>query len=349
MGGHPIRISDPLWGQLESLAEAYGYNDGRGPHAALVRDVLLAAVAEWNESPYVCRSAKHSFLITAEGAVFYRQSHLLHLNSYRERLPSAISMKREKRDYFYRICPDTESQDEWLKRQWLINCFAVWQGQEVGVLLASDVDQRGTDVKGVDLLVRQDKGRLITREVVVAAKDYVQWTDGSPGSDWVEIPIDMPTRNLEIEVFVDWNLYRESSFPMGEIPPLALEFRNRESARFASKGIALYSESPIAEIRGRMPDKKSSSRDAEKLTAVLAEMKARFEFFASHHLDDGSEVLDDLGRKALRSQFIVPKEFLFYRMSWPAPHLGLEVCVGWEKPVKPRKRLTINSGNGKRK
>lgn len=335
MGMHPIRIQDPLWGQLESLAKAYGYDDGRGPHAALVRDILAAAVAEWNESPYVCKSARHSFLITAEGVVFYRQVHLLHLNSYRERLPGSISMKREKRDYFYRICPAEENPDDWFKRQWLINCFAVWQGQELdGSLLALDVDRRGTDVKSVDLLVRQDKGRVITREVLVAAKDYVQWTDGGPGSDWVEIPVDMPTRNLEVDVFVDENLYRSSSFPMNEIPPLSLEFRNRESARFAAMGITLSGESPIVEARGRIPDKRVSSRDAERAVTVLAGMKDRFDLFGSYK-DEGLEILGKEERESLRRALKTPDKFLFYRMFWPAPHLGIEVCVGWEKPVRP--------------
>lgn len=330
---HPIRIADPLWRQLGDLADAAGYKDGRGPHAALVRDILSSAVAEWNESPYVCKSAKHSFLITADGSIFYRQQHLLSLNSYRDRLPCSVAMKREKRDYFFRECPKEEDPDEWFKKQWLLNCFAVWQGREVGeVLLASEVDRRGTDIKSVDLPIRQDRGMHITREVLVAARDYVQWTDAAPGSDWIEVPVDMPTRNLEVEVFIDRRVYRNVRQLEEGIRSLDLEFRNRESARFATKAIASFGELPIPEYRGVYPDRKAH-KDVEGLQVALADLVARFEFFADHQVEDGP-VLDLEGRRRIQESLALPEEFLFYRMSWPSPHLGIEVCVVWDKPMK---------------
>jgi hypothetical protein len=184
-----------------------------------------------------------------------------------------------------------------------------------------------------DILINQPKGRIITREIVVALKDYVQWFDQEPGSDWVELPVDIPTRNLRINVFVDRDLYQHSRLETKEIPHLDLEFRNRESARFSNKEIAHYSEDPIEERWGLFPDKQLTSRESDLIHGALDELKRRFDFFSDHQASNG-EVLDNTGRSLLESSLVFPKEFLFYQMTWPAPHLGMEVCVGWEKPVK---------------
>lgn len=323
-----MRLPDALWRDIGTLAAFLGYRDGRGVHAALARTLLSAAVVEWKQSPYICRSARHSFLITGEGAIFYRQFHVLYLNSGRERLPGSISMKREKRDYFFRTCPPGKSQEEWFRSQWLINGFAVWQGQdEGGNLLAMDVDRLGTDVKAVDLLIKQPRERVVAREIVVAAKDYVQWReDEAAGSDWVEIPIDMPTINFEVEVFVDSDLYGNS-----EVSSLGLEFRNRESARFASN-IEIV-KTPFTELKGAYPDESLGTRDTEMIRERLEGLQNRFRFF-SDQTAEGVPILGGTEREDLLSALALPERFLFYRMSWPAPHLGIEVCVGWEKPAK---------------
>lgn len=331
---HPMRLPDSLWQQIGNLAESLGYKDGRGVHAALARNILAAAVAEWKESPYICRSAKHSFLITGKGVIFYRLIHVLHLNSGRKRLPCAISMKREKRMYFFRTCPPGKTQEEWFRSQWLINGFAVWQGQDVGgTLLAVDSDRLGTDVKAADLLIDQSKGRVVTREIVVAARDYVQWIENDKsGSDWVEIPVDMPTRNFEVEVFVDHALYSNSPLTPADIPDLGLEFRNRESARFANN-FEIGRTPPIEELKGSFPNHNLDAKKVGEVAASLEVLRNRFNFFSNHEVE-GVALLDEREREALRAALVVPENFLFYRMSWPTPHLGIEVCVGWDKPVK---------------
>lgn len=329
-----MRIPEPLWHLVGDLAQEFDYHDGRGLHSAVIRGMVSAAVAEWNESPYVCQSAKHVVLITGRGEVFYRLLQVLKLNSQRQRLPCAVEMKPEKRKYFLDCCPKGVDQGEWFRSCWTFNCFAAWQGKDInGSLLSSWSDHSGIDSKTADLLINQVRGRFVTREIIVGLRDYVQWREQEPGFDRVDLPIDIPTRNLEISVVVDQELYRSTQ---EEVANLNLEFRNRESARFSGKEIAYYSEDPIVEVHGHMPDV-NIGNNYGAIMSDLKELENRIWFFADHEASNGLEktpVLGGVGKKRLQEVLCTPKTFLFYNMKWPLPHLGLEVCVGWEKPVR---------------
>src|SRR5579872_5309125 len=97
-----IRMSSSLWNLVGEIAQELGYRDARGRHSAVIREMIAAAAAKWSHSPYVCRSARHTVFVTGEGNIFYRQTQILRLNTHRQKLPSVIEMKAEKRDYYHR-------------------------------------------------------------------------------------------------------------------------------------------------------------------------------------------------------------------------------------------------------
>ncbi|MFL6201201.1 MAG: hypothetical protein ACJ76J_18680 [Thermoanaerobaculia bacterium] len=329
---HPVRLPDHLWHLVGQLAGEFGYDDARGAHAALIRDMVASAAAEWNLSPYVCRSAQHTVLITDEGDLFYRLVQVLKLNSDRHRLPCSVEIKREKREYFMMACPEGESQIDWVRSRWLFNCFAAWLGPSVeGDLLSVEVDRHGTDSKTADLLINQVRERIVTRELLVAIKDFVQWREDVPAFDRIELPVDIPTRNLRVNVVVDKGLYRHATAAgMYEIPLLKAEFRNRESARFASTEIGHVSDAHIVGVARHLS---TEDKAAEEAVRGLQDIGTRLQYFSSQKFSDGP-LIEEKESQRLLEAFRFPEELLFYQMDWPSPHLGVEVCVEWEKPVK---------------
>lgn len=340
-----IRMSSSLWDQVGEIARELGFQDARGGHSALAREMIAAGVAKWTHSPYVCRSSRHMVLVTARGDIFYRQVQILHLNSQRERLPSSIEMKQEKRDYYhqkYRKLRTAKGKKEripeeleWFQSQWLLNFLAVWNGR----LEANDIDSFGqeplsarTDLfgptyKSADLEVHSMAGRFLTREITVALRDYVQWKEPkTPPFDRIDIPIDIPTANLEVCVVVDKGLFSALGVEPEAIANLALEFRNRESARFESQDVARYRELDFYGQAGRSDDE-----GAQEVGQQVSVLEARIKRI----LQTGEKRVSlSSGVSSVVSTLIPPDQFLYYKLRWPAPHLGIEVCVRWEKPVR---------------
>lgn len=42
-----------------------------------------------------------------------------------------------------------------------------------------------------------------------------------------------------------------------------------------------------------------------------------------------------MDKSTILSSLRLPKNFLFYWLKWPSPHLGIEACARWEKPRRP--------------
>lgn len=326
-----VRIADNLWNALGDLAHELGYDeDKRGAHSALIREMVASAVAKWRHSPYVCRSARYVAFVTRRGEVLYRSLQILKLNSDRQLLPCSLEVKPEKIRYYQTSCPEGIGLGEWIRDHWLLNYFAAWRGQAVGGrLLSHSVDRAGADSKKADLAVNLMAGRFVTRETVAVLRDYVQWDQGQSGYDRADFPIDIPTHELEIVVAVDADLYRNSSTPGEEISPLALEFRNRESARLPEKEVVFVPEMRAAELAGRAPRDEGATEVADSLD----ELANRVAEVAGSEVADGP-VLDADSMQKVLTLLERPRDFLFYTLRWRSPHLGLEVCVRWEKPIK---------------
>jgi hypothetical protein len=346
-----IRMSSSLWNLIGEIAQELGYHDARGRHSTVIREMVTAAAATWTHSPYVCRSARHTIYVTKQGNIFSRQVEILRLNAQRLRLPCVMEMKPEKRDDYHRMYRKREGRPkdapigvhdefQWFQEQWLLNHFAVWNGKRDDDalesfnqgLLSSHVDTFGPTSKSADLAVDAMGGRLLTREIVIGLQDYVQWKDVPSSSifDRIDIPIDVPTSNLEVCVVVDLDLFSATG-QEDEIANLALEFRNRESARFEGREVALYPEIRIEEQYGR--SLKDDGADAALLK--VRRLWQRFSTILESTTSRGVRVADYANRDLIASSLKLPKDFLFYWLRWPSPHLGIEACVRWEKPVRP--------------
>lgn len=341
-----IRMSSSLWNLVGEIAQELGYKDARGRHSTVIREMIAAGAAKWIHSPYVCRSARHTVFVTKEGNIFYRHVQILRLNTRREKLPCAIEMKPEKRDYYHRKYREsrhkTPDELEWFQRQWLLNYFATWNGKkDLDELepfrerpLSSHIDAFGTTYKSADLAVDAVGGRFLTREIIVGLRDYVQWKEpNTPIFDRIDIPIDIPTSDFEVSVIIDQTLFETLEIQEEEVANLALEFRNRESARFEGKEVALYPEIGIEEQYGRSPDDEGANEMLRRVRLLRERIGAILETRTS----SGQKVADFADKTAITSSLRPPEHFLFYRLLWPAPHLGIEACVHWEKPVARKK------------
>lgn len=339
-----IRMPASLWNLIGEIGQELGFKDSRGRHSAVIREMIAAVAAKWVHSPYVCRSARHTVYVTKEGTIFSRHVQTLRLNSPREKLPCFIEMKPEKREYYHRKYREVKSQDkaehDWFLNQWLLNYFAAWSGKKNSediesfsqVPLSFHTDTFGTTYKSADLAVHAIGGRFLTREIVVGLRDYVQWKEpNTPVFDRIDIPIDIPTSDLEICVIVDRDLFSSMSIDEEEIANLALEFRNRESARFEGKEVvALYPEIGLQEQSGRSEDE-----GADEMLRRVRRLRERVRAITESTSKAG-QPLDDFNREAINSSFLeLPKKFLFYWLKWASPHLGIETCIRWEKPVSP--------------
>jgi hypothetical protein len=337
MQNRQLRISDELWHALERLAQDLAYQDARGVHSSLIREMVSANIRKWNLSPYVCRSASHVAFITREGDLFYRIVQVLKLNRRREKLPCYLEMKPEKRQHFLDARPESVDEATWLRSRWLLNHFCAWRGDKAeGHALDSHVDRAGIEAKSADLHVDQGAGRVLTREVVVGIRDYVQWKGSKRGDsreDRVVIPVDLLTQDLTVLVMVDSDLYRESGITAEEIPDLGVEFRNREGARFEGEDLGNDPENPMQAEAGKfgeMPGNNLPQRAVEALVS-LQQLQSR----VAAIVDRRGPRHDDLPAPAAMKAFLQPERFLFFHLQWPSPYLGVEVCARFEKPVRP--------------
>jgi hypothetical protein len=75
----------------------------------------------------------------------------------------------------------------------------------------------------------------------------------------------------------------------------------------------------------------SPDPQAKEILDRLTAFKKRVETLAQSEVDDGP-VVDPEQRPALQKALKIPEQFLYYKLAWPAPYLGVEVCVRWQKP-----------------
>jgi hypothetical protein len=256
-------------------------------------------------------------------------------------------MKAEKRDDYHRKYKrsnlgkrtDQPESDEfqWFLSRWLFNHFSVWSGKKdphdldafQQAPLSSHVDTYGTTSKNADLAVHAIGGRSLTREVIAGLCDYVQRKEvGTPIFDRIETPIDIPTINLELSVIVDQELFDPND--IDEMSNLALEFRNRESARFEGKEVALFAGTDIEELSGRSVN---NDEGADAMLLKVRRLRQRVDAILKNpETTKRPKTERSPDRNEILSRLELPKHFLYYRLRWPFPHLGIEACVRWEKP-----------------
>lgn len=331
-----IKLDASTWEDLAGIGRYLGIVHGKhGNHSEVIRKITSTGIMLWKESPYLCQSAKYVVFATAAGDVFFRQVQTLRLNKRRDRLPCLMEMKPEKRRDFFAAKQERMDQAAWVKSHWLINYFGAWHGNKIAPeeFLDDWVDRDGIDIKQADLSVNLSPNATLTREILVGARDYVQRRPRQNRNEYdrVGFPVDIPTRNLEATVIIDVELYKKGSLPLEEIPPLSLEFRNRESARFEGDPISHDHWNRMGlTISGFHPTPSLAPKEVIK---DLSELQKRIKVLAQSTVKDGP-VVPAKEQPALKSALKTPKSFLYYRLSWPTPYLGIEVCVNWQKPEK---------------
>jgi hypothetical protein len=295
-------------------------------HSRLIREISWAAVTKWKASPYISTSSKHQIFISKNGNVFVRELQELRLNSDRQRIPCSVELKPEKRAEYLASKPALMDEACWFRSRWLINRFSVWHREtRVGVppadwvQLDSSTDERGTESKHADLRVELQTSSRIRRETLVGIQDYVQWKrdDRDLALDRLDIAIDIPTKKLEIEVFVDAELYSQT-FGQDELRGdlLGIEFRNREGARFRTE---LLHDDPTRSLKvTKKMGRAGGDLPGETLQNLFEQIRRECDA-----TPNGAE---------LREDATLPAKCLALKVEWPSPYMGILLCVAWPKP-----------------
>lgn len=338
-----IRISDVFWKEIGRISRDFGYSDHRGEgQSQFIRDVVSDAVAEWKLAPYTASNFRNWVFVDKNGNLFYRAVQQIELNTPRLKMPFIVVQKTEKRRHYENVCPKSDTRTEWLQKQWHANYFGVWAGhhdrpeEARDSLIAEAVDRRGVGEKTVDLEINQDAHTPLTRETIAVLKHYVQWSGDADGDyDRVDIPLDIPCRHLSIEIIVDKDLYRNTR---NIRPRLALELRNREGARFYNREILGFLERVPEEVEGIYPSDERIYRTEIKRLEESFQLEARRLRSLAHstiEAESGTEqIVKSAESREIMTRLRMPEKYLFYKVDWHSPHLGIVTCVNWRKPTR---------------
>jgi hypothetical protein len=250
-------------------------------------------------------------------------------------LPSQVAVKPEKKHQFERRDGDRDD--------WLMNYFAVWEGKTIGEkLIAQDTDRDGRTTKFVDLPIHQPKGTTITREILVATKNYVQYSvEGEGSDDRADVPIDILTVNLQLVVLVDLDLYRANENKMRDAE-VHYQLRNLDFARLNEYRIG-FEEDAILWNNGRIPS--TSFRPPKSYSRLLAFTQRLARKFETRVLQltsddaiarsDGKPIIIAPESREILRSMKSPARFICGCLEWPLPYSNLVVSVAWNKPDRP--------------
>jgi hypothetical protein len=95
----------------------------------------------------------------------------------------------------------------------------------------------------------------------------------------------------------------------------------------------------MEEQYGRSPD----DDGADEMLHKIRLLRRRVNSILDGRIADGRKVGEFASRSLIADSLVIPDNFLFYKLRWPSPHLGIEVCIRWEKPL-----LGVDLPSGKR-
>lgn len=322
-----LRVSAAWRDRLLRLLETATGGETRS-QSSFVRELVDKEAALWLESPYWVDRELAFVFIDREGSAYFRSLQAIHLQRKRALLPCRLALKAEKQRHLDRTNGSVEGV---IHDRWIVNRFSAWKGDLRGdeapvdeEPLDSVSDPAGLGAKTADLSVHQPAGVRLVRETLVGVRDFVQRASGSEellSDDRAEIPLEVPTRELEIRVVVDTSLFRAPGDLERDLR-LDYEIRNLESARLEDRFVAGM-DRPIRWLQFRFP-----SRDHEGATFVegrracldsLQALANRLAALGESPSDGGSPVS-------------APAGYLFGRLRWHRPYLGFCACVTWPKP-----------------
>lgn len=313
---------------IEALRPALKVNRSKGVRHLLERESFIL-----REAPYLIRRQELSILVAASGDMAYHSWEEVLLQRHRERLPCSIEMKPEKvLDYAAQV--DAESRlAGTLRDKWLLNYFGAYQGSE---LIADHCDGVGLTRKQADLEVNLPQDTLIEREVVAVNEDYVQrrFRDDDRTDARSEILIAAPTLNLTLNIIVDLGVYGDDR--LRGTAALDHELRNAEGALLQSRDYR-YGDNTLTWIAGRVPLARGS-RHQQVHDGVAASVKRLVERVhelrkaGKAPLSGGVLFHSQAAEERLRQLSLPSGPYLFGRLAWPFPPMGIEICATWNKP-----------------
>ena len=325
-----VRASEAWLQYLDSAIEAMSpgldLDRSKGVRHLLDRHSFLMV-----ESPYIIRRMAVTVLVGGNGDMAYHSQEEILLSSRRERLPCSIEMKPEKiLDYAKRVGSERRLAGS-LRDRWLLNYFAAYRDSQ---LLADHCDGVGLTRKQADLELNLPQDTVVQREMVVVNEDYVQRAeDGDRSDDRSEILMVAPTFNLSLSVMVDLDVYGASS--LRDEAGLDYELRNGEGALLQARRY-LYGDNPLTWIAGRPPISRKSWEETHKSVRDSVErLVTRVGQLSTQDKTPGSKepLFHSDSAKARLAQFAAPTgPYLFGRLTWPYPPMGIDICTTWNKP-----------------
>jgi len=311
----------------------------RGDQSRMIRQIVAKDAKWWLRSPYVVTKAKVFATVTRDGDLIYRSTEQLRMNAHRQKLPAWFEMKPEKKAYFRGEYAGDTNEAERIRNHWLLNHCAIWKGTNTDVdPVVKATDRLGICSKSVDMQVDARNDSTLTREVLVVLQDYTQRRSHAPddqalADDRCDIEMKLPTKDLDVQVLVDRDLYPPGSRQHADAD-LGFEFRNEENALFPSREIDVE-DNEIDWGHDKYPEthyeQRSYKRTVEAVTASFASLKERLHVLSQpdYKTSDGIVLVNDEAARTRLQSFELPESHLFGRLRWPMPYQGLSLCMTW--------------------
>ena len=361
-----LRASDAWFAGLSEILAVVAKKPSR-EKAAWIRRLVEKDRAFWLQSPYFAKSVHHFVFVAADGTVFSRSADCLRLNTYQLHLPMRFALRPEPEFL--------ESWLRHPETGWAFHQFAAWHGDEQeGLPDVRGVDHDGRTTKQLSFPINQSEDSTLCREALVVLNQHAQVRtvreDFVP--DRMDFEIAIPTLDFTAEILVDRALYKTYRDDPKTFRTAAVsrEFRNFENARFESRVFDGQEHPPIwrrgrvirpAKTEARSEEMAAQAKNGdgkdEEETPSAAQLELRHDpgteevqqqvlgsfqrlrttLTAAVELAQAEEQEKDQAATGARavSALALPEEYLFGRLHWRVPYLGLRACLTWNKPNDP--------------
>jgi hypothetical protein len=334
-----VRVPDSLVDRVDGLMNVMA-TKGSGDRSRVIRQFLAKESSVWLTSPYFCSQAHHFIYVSATGNIAYRGVQHLDINYERYKLPSLFRMSEERKNHYRGLFPEEGDEAEMHRKVWMLNHFAAWEGSSIsGTPLDACTDRVGQIDKFADLVVDVPQDTLVTRETIIALKDGAARREGDDiADDRFDIPMDLPSLNVDIQIMVDLDLYSQDT-KLRRASAIGRQYRNAEGALLREPH-AGNRDNPVAWRRDRCPATKYSSKEYQRNIAAVeqsfTEMKERISSLVDGAGADarGNSVAYDESARSLLTDFEMPKRYIFGWLSWPMPFQGWKICLTWNRAPK---------------
>ncbi len=322
----------------------------------VLRYLLRRAAFLAFESPYTLAEHRVFFYVAGNGDEFRLSIERIAINVDLRGLPKALRMDSRKVDRFLRHQKDTGEQLSKVRDDWLVNHFGLWDREYPdSPPLVSEVDRVGVFAKSASLAAPLPGRSSLIREIIlgvrqpVAERSALVADDPEDLKERVGVVITAPTQRLEIVVVVDLDLFATDGM-VRRGAALDFQLRDLERLPFAvgiPDDIAPSWAGGKVRVEGDDKDPRRARRrragpsayKAKEEAEALERAKESIDFLQARlrslvgasSIADGLPVVDSASAAAYLPQLHRPREYLFGRLVWDSPFLGVEACVSWPR------------------